>query len=66
MVDLTTPPNLQNSDILLNELFEEVQKWEGTLSSRGTLGRGAAAVQNLMQTKVNFRNPNDKLIIVTE
>ncbi|BDA68825.1 hypothetical protein CAL7716_029910 [Calothrix sp. PCC 7716] len=66
MIDLTTPPNLQNSDILLNELFEEVQKWEGTLSSRSTLGRGAAAVQSLMQTKVTFGNPNDKLILLTE
>ncbi|OKH42110.1 hypothetical protein NIES2101_33245 [Calothrix sp. HK-06] len=66
MVDLTRPPNLQNSDILLNELFEEVQKWEGTLSSRGTLGRGTASVQSLMQTKVNFGNPNDKLILLTE
>lgn len=66
MTDITTPPNLQNSDILLNELFEEVQKWEGTLSSRSPLGRGAAAVQSLMQTKVNFGNPNDKLILLTE
>lgn len=66
MADITTPPNLQNSDIILNELFEEVQKWEGTLSSRGGLGRGAAAVQSLMETKVNFGNPNDKLILLTE
>ena len=47
MADITTPPNLQDSDLLLTELFEEVQKWEGTLSSRGELGRGAAAVQSL-------------------
>jgi hypothetical protein len=66
MVDITTPPNLQDSDVLLTELFEEVQKWEGTLSSRGELARGAAAVQSLMETKVYFGNPNDKLILLTE
>ncbi|BAZ13843.1 hypothetical protein NIES4071_56830 [Calothrix sp. NIES-4071] len=66
MTDITTLPNLQDSDLLLTELFEEVQKWEGTLSSRGELGRGAAAVQSLMETKVSFGNPNDKLILLTE
>ncbi len=67
MSDRITPPNFQESDKLFTELFEEVQKWESPLSTRSTqLSKGAAAVQDLMQSKVSFGNPSDKLILLTE
>ena len=78
MTEKLSFPNLEEADALLSELFEEVQKWEGTLAGgeklgpKGTfsniekLGMGAEAVESLRQSKVSFGNPRDRLTRLTE
>lgn len=89
MTDKITPPNLQEADLNLHELFKEVQKWEGplanpkiyaeerisanqTISQTGRirfdakLDVGAEVVKNLLESKVSFGNPKDRLILLTE
>lgn len=66
MTDKVLPPNLQEADTLLGELFEEVTKWEGTLAGGKRLDVGGAALESLFQTKVSFGNPRDNFIQLTE
>jgi hypothetical protein len=53
------------TDELLDELFTEVQRWEGSLAGGVQLDKGALAVQSLRETRVSFGNPRDRLIPVT-
>ncbi len=63
MTDKPPPHGLQESDELLSELLEEVQRWEGTLAGGIKLGPGAAAVTNLKDSKVSLGSPKDKLTL---
>lgn len=66
MSNTITPPELQQTDILLSELFKEVQQWEGSLAGGTELGVGAEAINSLLESKVSFGNPKDSLILLTE
>lgn len=59
-------PNFQESDELLSDLLDEVQRWEGTLAGGSKLGLGAAAVTNLKDSKISLGNPKEKLTLLTE
>ncbi len=65
MSDGITPETLQESQELLQELFEEVKAQEGTLGDEGELGKNAEKIKCWIDTKVNFGNPRDKLIRLT-
>jgi hypothetical protein len=61
------PPNFDESQQLLNDLFENVESKESELAGGKTqeLGKGATAVQRLKETTVTFGDPRSKLIPLT-
>ncbi len=60
-----SPPDLKESSELLDDLFADVKKWEGTLAGGTQLDVGAAAVDSLRQTQVSFGNPRTDLVALT-
>ncbi|MDD1433451.1 hypothetical protein MEO42_20565, partial [Dolichospermum sp. ST_sed6] len=60
-------PDFDDTEDLLNELFQEVKSQESHLSGgiEEELTQGAIAVQRLQQTKVTFTNPDARLIPLT-
>jgi hypothetical protein len=62
--DVSAPSSNQN-DELLDELFTEVQRWEGSLAGGVQLDKGALAVQSLRETRVSFGDPRNRLIPLT-
>ena len=59
------PQDLINARELLSALFDEVTSEEATLSGGTKLGAGGDAIRSLLETKVVFGNPLDKLILLT-
>jgi hypothetical protein len=51
---------------LIDELFADVTKWEGSLAGGQKLKVGGSALDSLKETKVQFGNPKDNLIAITE
>lgn len=66
MLEDITPPNFQETESLLSDLFEEVKKKENFMSGGEELPVGAAAIDQLFQTKVRFGSPRDRLLLLTE
>ena len=60
--------NFDDTEDLLNELFQEVKSQESHLSGgiEEELTQGAIAVKRLRETKVTFTNPDARLIPLTE
>jgi hypothetical protein len=56
---------LNESQTLLEDLFEELKKEESVLAGGQVLGIGAQMVQALRQSAVSFGSPYDKLIQLT-
>lgn len=65
MSDGITPETLQESQELLQELFEEVKAQEGTLAGGTALGIGGQALEDLSKTEITFGNPHNELIRLT-
>ncbi|GAB4205400.1 MAG: hypothetical protein Fur006_61460 [Coleofasciculaceae cyanobacterium] len=66
MNDKVDPPNPQEAETLLADLLEDVKKLKNPLTGGKKLTLDAIAVERLLQTKVSFGNPRDKLILLTE
>ncbi|MFO7682722.1 MAG: hypothetical protein R6X34_22015 [Chloroflexota bacterium] len=66
MPDKPTAPDFDQSNTLIDELFADVTKWEGSLAGGQKLKVGGSALDSLKETKVQFGNPKDNLIAITE
>ncbi|MAT95703.1 MAG: hypothetical protein CL608_00935 [Anaerolineaceae bacterium] len=65
MTDQIKSPDLQANESLLEELFSDVKKWEGSLAGGEKLDEGGAALHSLKETKVQFGNPRANLVAIT-
>lgn len=65
MTDQLNSPDLQANESLLDELFSDVTKWEGSLAGGQKLDEGGAALHSLKETKVQFGNPRSNLVALT-
>ncbi|MBC6481419.1 MAG: hypothetical protein GDA56_30355 [Hormoscilla sp. GM7CHS1pb] len=54
MSDELSPPNLKEADILLSDLFEEVQEREGSFKGAIELSKGGKAIESLAQSRVSL------------
>lgn len=68
MPETIAPPDFQEADTLLTDLLEDVMQNEGFFAGGEEipLPKGAAAVKNILDTKVRFGNPSNDLIQLTE
>ena len=68
MLEVIALPDFQEADTLLTELLEDVMLNEGDMSGGEeiSLPKGAAAVKNILDTKVRFGSPYNDLIQLTE
>lgn len=64
MTDPIQSPDLNSADSLLDELFSDVTKWEGSLAGGEKLDVGGAALASLKETKVQFGNPRSNLVAI--
>lgn len=58
-------PDLEANASLVDELFTDVTKWEGSLAGGQKLDEGGAALHKLKETKVQFGNPRANLVPIT-
>ncbi len=61
-----TPQASEAADILVDELFNDVKKWEGKLAGGTLMGDGATAVDSLRKTKVSFGDPRHSFMKLTK
>ncbi|MEP1076063.1 CHAT domain-containing protein [Leptolyngbya sp. PL-A3] len=59
-------PNLTRTEDIAQELLREVQLWEASHAATTQLGKGAEAVDSLLQSQLRFGNPLSSLIQLTE
>lgn len=64
---LNNVPNLQKAQTLLADLLEAVKTEEGSLAGGEAeeKTKGVTAIQRLRETKVEFGNPNQKLLLLS-
>lgn len=65
MADELKSPDLAANASLIEELFSDVTKWEGSLAGGQKLDEGGAALRSLKETKVQFGNPRANLVAIT-
>jgi hypothetical protein len=68
MAEIFVTPDLQQADTLLTELLEDVKQNAGFFSGGENipLPKSAAAVKNILDTKVRFGSPYSNLVYLTE
>ncbi len=60
------PIDFQATDALLTDLLAEAERWGGYLSGGQPINTSAEAVRGLLESKVEFGNPNSNLVRLTE
>jgi hypothetical protein len=65
MPDPLNPPDFQQADADLTQLFEEVSTQVGYMAGGITLSPSAVNIKDLFDTRVSFGNPQDNLVRLT-